>query len=80
MVRNVKREGRTRISSKNQITIPVAVLREARLAVSDQLRVAEVGPGRLLLEKVDDVVAEFAGSLTGKFDRGLLEQLDGEWD
>lgn len=72
--------GSTRISSKNQITIPVAVLRETGLAVADRLRVTEAGPGRLLLERIDDVIDEFAGALTGRIDRTILTELDAEWD
>lgn len=62
----LKRSRSTRISSKHQITLPVAVLRAAQLGVSDRLRAAEVGPGRVVLERLESVIDEFADALTGR--------------
>lgn len=80
MGENVKHLGSTTISSKHQITIPVAALRQAGLEVSDRLRVTVAKPGRLMLERIDDAVNELAGALTGRIDREILAELDSEWD
>lgn len=68
------------MSSKNQVTIPTAVLAETQLRPGDQLLVSDDGKGRVLLERVDDVVAEYSGVLTGRLDSRLLDELDDEWD
>ncbi|MFV0318681.1 MAG: AbrB/MazE/SpoVT family DNA-binding domain-containing protein [Microthrixaceae bacterium] len=70
----------TRISSKHQITIPVAELRAAGLEVGQRLVARSDGPGRVILEREDDVIGEFAGSLTAVYAESELESLRGEWD
>lgn len=80
MSRVVKVGGTSRISSKNQVTLPVAVLNETGLETGDRLIVTGSGPGRVTLERASDVIEEFAGIFTGLMDRGLLDELDAEWD
>lgn len=75
-----RRRGFTRLSSKNQATIPVAVLAEAGLRPGDELRVAAEGAGRIVLERVEDPLTALAGSLTGVFQPGFLKELRDEWD
>ena len=70
----------TRISAKNQVTIPVDALRAAGLAAGQRLVARAEGPGRVVLERVEDVVAEFAGVFTGVYRPGELEKLRDEWD
>ena len=72
--------GTTRISSKHQITIPVDALRAAGLEVGDRVVAHAEGPGRVVLEREHDVLAEFVGALTGVYDLDELEQLRDEWD
>jgi bifunctional DNA-binding transcriptional regulator/antitoxin component of YhaV-PrlF toxin-antitoxin module len=55
------RRGATRISSKYQVTIPVDALRAAGLEVGERVVARAAGPGRLVLEREDDLIAEFAG-------------------
>ena len=74
-----RRAGVTTVSSKNQITIPVAELRAAGLSAGDRLVVHADGPGRLVLERQHDVLAEFAGALTGVYEAGELDTLRDEW-
>lgn len=74
-----KRTPRTRISSKHQITIPVAALQEAGLRVGDRLVARVEGPGRVVLERETDVIAEFSGILTGVYPSDALERLREEW-
>ena len=77
-VRN-RRRGVSRISAKHQVTIPVDALRAAGLETG-QLVVARVeGPGRVILEREDDVLEEFAGALTGVYEPGELAVLRDEW-
>ena len=74
-----RRRGATRISSKHQITIPVAELRAAGLEVGQRLIARADGPGRVVLERESDVLAEFAGALTGAYSAGALDVLRDEW-
>ena len=70
---------RSRISSKNQVTMPVAVMAAAGLAPGDQVRVEVVGPGELVLRRDPGPVAAFAGALTGVYGPGYLDELRDEW-
>jgi AbrB family looped-hinge helix DNA binding protein len=72
-----RRRGRTRISAKHQVTIPVEVLRRAGLKPGDELHVETDGAGRVTLVREDDVIAKYAG--TFRYPRGYLEKLRSEW-
>jgi bifunctional DNA-binding transcriptional regulator/antitoxin component of YhaV-PrlF toxin-antitoxin module len=69
----------TRISGKNQTTLPVAVLHRAGLGTGDQVRVEAVGAGRILLTRATAASERFAGCLTGVYGRGYLTRLRREW-
>lgn len=70
-----------RLSRKNQITIPVEVLRDAGLESGDELRVRAAGRGRIEVERWSDLVDQLAGSLPpGTYPRGYLEGLRSEWE
>jgi bifunctional DNA-binding transcriptional regulator/antitoxin component of YhaV-PrlF toxin-antitoxin module len=71
--------GQTRISAKNQATIPVAALRRAGLKSGDELRVETAGPGRIVLVRAADAIARHAGRLTGVYPPGYLAGLRREW-
>ena len=68
------------ISSKNQITIPAEAMRNAGLKVGDRVVARSDGAGRVILERERDVVAEFAGALTGVYRSDELDVLRSEWD
>lgn len=75
-----RRRGASRISSKHQITIPADALRNAGLEVGDRVVAHADGAGRVILEREHDVVAEFAGALTGTYHSTELDDLRSEWD
>jgi|TARA_B100002003_G_C13978395_1_gene473241 bifunctional DNA-binding transcriptional regulator/antitoxin component of YhaV-PrlF toxin-antitoxin module len=76
----VKAERTCKVSSKNQVTIPVAALAETGIHAGDRLIVRPDGPGRVVLVLEGDPIAEFAGALTHCFPPGILDKLRDEWD
>ncbi len=81
MERKVRKrtKGVTRLSSKNQATIPVAVLRETGVRSGEPLRVEAAGPGEIRLVSVRGRVERFAGALPHTYPKGYLKQLRREW-
>jgi bifunctional DNA-binding transcriptional regulator/antitoxin component of YhaV-PrlF toxin-antitoxin module len=71
--------GRTRLSAKNQATIPVAALRRAGLKPGDELQVEAAGAGRIVLSRVEETLTRHAGRLTGVYPKGSLRTLRLEW-
>jgi bifunctional DNA-binding transcriptional regulator/antitoxin component of YhaV-PrlF toxin-antitoxin module len=70
----------SRISSKNQVTLPVEELRAAGLAAGDEIHVRAAGRGVLLVETPESVVDRFAGIFDSKvYPDGYLERLRDEW-
>ncbi len=62
------------------MTIPVDAMRVAGLRAGERVIARADGPGRVVLEREEDVLETFAGCLTGVYDREVLEQLRDEWD
>ena len=79
IVKRVRQRGQTRLSAKNQATIPVAALRRAGLKAGDELRVESAGAGRIVLTRVEETIATYAGRLTGVYPKGSLQKLRREW-
>jgi AbrB family looped-hinge helix DNA binding protein len=70
------RRGRTsssRISSKNQITIPVGILREAGIGAGDTLEFRAIG-GKVEIIPTKSKILELAGKWTEYFDGFDLEK------
>lgn len=79
-----RRRGHTRISRKNQVTIPIDAMREAGLRAGDELRVKPEAPGRVVLKRtrrpVEEWLAEHAGTVAGDvYPPDYLEELRREW-
>jgi AbrB family looped-hinge helix DNA binding protein len=67
-----------RISSKNQVTIPVAVLHEAGLHAGDQVVIEALEEGEVRIRRGELSFERALGALTGTYPPGHLEQLDRE--
>ncbi|MCC6236366.1 MAG: hypothetical protein IT299_02185 [Dehalococcoidia bacterium] len=70
----------TRVSKKHQVTIPMKVLRAAGFELGECLRARAEGPGRVVLERAEDILASYAGALTGVYEPGEVERLRAEWE
>jgi bifunctional DNA-binding transcriptional regulator/antitoxin component of YhaV-PrlF toxin-antitoxin module len=70
----------SRVSRKHQVTVPVRVLKDAGMAAGDEVVIRATGRGRIEVERAEDVVDRYAGSLpAGTYPRGHLDQLRDEW-
>ncbi len=67
-----------RISTKNQVTIPVAVLEEAGLHAGDHVVVEALEEGELRVRRGELSFDRAFGALTGTYPPGYLERLDRE--
>jgi len=78
-VKKIRQRGRTRISAKNQATIPAEALKRAGLGPGDELRVEAAGSGRIVLVRTSDPIERYKGCLTGAYPAGYLRRLRREW-
>ena len=69
-----------RVSSKNQVTLPVDVMRSAGLAPGDEVTIRPVGDGEVLVAARGSRVRRHAGIATGIYGPGELDQLRDEWN
>jgi len=67
-----------RISTKNQVTIPVTALQEAGLHPGDQVLVEALDDGELRIRRGERSFEDAFGALTGVYPPGYLERLDAE--
>ena len=68
----------SRISSKNQITIPVTALKEAGLRPGDDVAIDATGNGELRIRRGPVTLESAFGALTGVYPPDYLERLDRE--
>ena len=69
-----------RVSSKNQITLPVQVMREAGLAPGDEVAIRRVGEGEVLVAARGSRIRRHAGIAAGIYPPGELDRLRDEWE
>ncbi len=69
-----------RVSSKNQVTLPVEVMRSAGLAPRDEVTVRKVAGGEVLVAVRGSRVRRHAGIATGIYRPGELDQLRDDWN
>jgi bifunctional DNA-binding transcriptional regulator/antitoxin component of YhaV-PrlF toxin-antitoxin module len=70
----------TRVSSKNQVTLPVDALRAAGLQPGDEVTVRPIGTGEIVIAARVSRVRRHAGIATGIYRPEELDQLRDEWD
>ena len=75
-----KKRNRTRVTSKNQVTLPVEAMAAAGLKAGDRLVARADGPGRVIFEREDDPLDELSGALKGVYGKQYLRDLRDEWD
>jgi len=68
-----------RVSSKNQVTLPVEVMRGAGLAAGDEVTIRCVGDGEVLVAVRGSRVRRHAGIASGIYRPGELDRLRDEW-
>lgn len=54
-------------------------MRDAGLTTGERVVARADGPGRVVLERENDVVAAFAGALTGIYEADEVARLRDEW-
>jgi AbrB family looped-hinge helix DNA binding protein len=67
-----------RISTKNQITIPVKALEEVGLHAGEQVTIEPAGDGELRIRRTTATFENAFGALTGAYPTGYLDRLDAE--
>lgn len=75
----VRVKGMARLSSKNQITVPVEAMRAAGLRAGDEVTVRPIGDGELVVAARGSRVRRHAGIATGIYDKRELNRLRDEW-
>jgi AbrB family looped-hinge helix DNA binding protein len=71
-------KGVAKISAKNQVTLPVAVLAEAGLHAGDEVVVEALEEGEVRIRRGERSFERAFGTLTGTYPPGYLDQLDRE--
>ncbi len=69
-----------RVSSKNQITLPVEAMRAAGLHSGEEVTVRFVGDGELIVAARGSRIRRHAGIAQGIYEDGELDRLRGEWE
>jgi bifunctional DNA-binding transcriptional regulator/antitoxin component of YhaV-PrlF toxin-antitoxin module len=65
----------SRISSKNQVTLPVEALKRAGLKVGDEIAIEAEGADRIVVRRASSDVESAIGVFDGLYEPGYLESL-----
>ena len=65
----------TKISSKNQVTLPVETLRRSGLRSGDEVLIESAGSGQIVLRRVAADPAQGLGIFDGLYPPGYLDDL-----
>jgi len=76
-ITNRREEAVSTISTKNQITLPVHLLRQMGVGPGDRLAVTLEGGRLVLRSRPKDWVEHYAGSLRGEW-QGKIEEIEAE--
>jgi AbrB family looped-hinge helix DNA binding protein len=68
-----------KVSSKNQVTIPVEAMRAAGLRAGDEVTLRPTGEGEIIIATRGSRVRRHAGIATGIYNDGELDRLRDEW-
>ncbi len=81
-----RRHGYTRLSSKNQVTIPLEVVRATGASPGDEFKVVQ-DDGRIVLEREQtlgerrlEAIEKYSGIFKGMYPPGYLDKLRDEWE
>ena len=69
-----------RVSSKNQVTLPVEAMRAAGLRPGEEVTVRPIGDGELVIAARASRVRRHAGIADGIYEEGELNRLRDEWE
>lgn len=69
-----------RVSSKNQVTLPVDAMRQAGLRPGDEVTVRPLGDGEVIIAARGSRVRRHAGIAAGIYPAGALDRLRDEWE
>lgn len=75
-----RRRGYTRVSTRNQVTIPLQALHRAGIRTGDRLRAEVRVPGEVILIRDVDPIDRYSGALTDVYAVDELSNLRREWD
>jgi AbrB family looped-hinge helix DNA binding protein len=68
-----------KVSSKNQVTLPVEAMRAAGLRAGDEVTVRTVGDGEVVIARRGSRIRRHAGIATGIYEPDELNRLRDEW-
>ncbi len=69
-----------RVSSKNQVTLPVEAMRAAGLRSGEEVTVRPSGEGELIIAARGSRIRRHAGIANGIYKKGELNRLRDEWE
>jgi bifunctional DNA-binding transcriptional regulator/antitoxin component of YhaV-PrlF toxin-antitoxin module len=69
-----------KVSSKNQVTLPVEAMRAAGLHAGEEVTVRPIGDGELVIAARGSRVRRHAGIATGIYEAGEVDKLRDEWE